>query len=257
MPPKVTKGRNRKGYAKYKKRPRLGQPGRGLKQSVYLFKRSFTDTILLSDPSRGGTIAPTQHIGAYWININDRTDPGAPANSQTDGVMMRLQCHFSNLPNWSEFSSLFNQFKMTGIKVECIPQYTESSVAVNSSRAQALAYIMPYNFTRERTANNAIWEQVCLETQACKKRTIWKDGKSFSIYSKLKVPGPLIADEATSGTWVPSLSKSRWLGFDNASVALYHYGLQMRIQPVNFSSFTTAQNVKLIYTVYFACKGVC
>lgn len=256
MPPKTQKGRNRKGYAKYKKRARLGQPGRGLKQSVYLFKRSFTDTILLNDPSRGGTIAPEAHVGAYWVNINDRTDPSSPGG-QTDGVMMRLQCKFNNLPNWTEFSNLFNQFKMTGIKVECIPQYTQSSAVVSSQRAQALAYIMPYNFTRERTAQNAIWEKVCLETQACKKRTIWKDDKSFSVYSKLKVPGPLVADEATAGTWVPSLSKSKWFGFDNASVACYHYGLNMRFQPINYSSFATTQNVKLIYTVYFACKGVC
>lgn len=249
-----------KKFRKYaKKKPKnkarkVGRPSRALTQSVYYFKRSFTDTILLNDPSRGGTIAPTGHVGAYWININDRTDPASPGG-QTDGVMMRLQTHFSALPNWSEFSNLFNQFKINAIKVSVIPQYTESSTAIGSTRAQAIAYIMPYNYTSERTASNALWEKKCLETQAAKVKTIWKNGKSFKIYSKLKVPGPLIADEATSGTWVPSLSGSKWLAFDNTSVALYHYGLQMRFQPINYSSFSSTQNIKLIYTMYFACRG--
>lgn len=242
------------------KRRKVGRPSRALTQSIYYFKRSFTDNILLSDPGRGGTIASTQHVGAYWAPIADRADhPQTPRlTHQTDGTYMRLQCKFNNLINWTEFSGLFNQFKMSHIKVECIPQYTDTSTSTltASQPHQAIAYILPYNYTNERAAVNTLYESQCLETQAAKKKTIWKNGKSFSITSKLKVPGPLIATEATAGTWVPALSSPKWLAFDNAGVGVYHYGLQMRFQPVNYGTWVNASQIKLIYTLYFACKGV-
>lgn len=236
--------KNKKGGRK------VGKPSRALTQSVYYFKRSFTDTVLLNDPTRGGTLGAWP--GAFWAAVDDQ---GATPAGQTDGTQMRLQMKLSDLPDWTDFSHLFNLFKINGIKIEVIPQYTNVN-PTSYNITQAMAYILPYNYSNQRAAVNNLTEHICLQTQAAKKKTIWKEGKSFKHYSKLRVAGPLVADAATSGTWVPNLSKPKWFGFDNASIAVKHYGTQMRFQPINYGTWTGDQQVKLVYTVYFACKGV-
>ena len=244
----AAKGKKRK--RRVYKGPKLGKPSKGIKESVYFFKRSFTDTVLLNDPTRGGTIGSTQHPGAFWIAVDDQ---GATPAGQTDGTFMRLQMALQDLPNWTDFSGLFNRFKINSLSIECIPQYTSS---MEGTQDQAMVYIVPYQYTAQREAKNTLTEHQALQIQACRKKTIWKDGKSFKHYCKLKVPGPLVADAATSGTWAPALGKPNWLAFDNASIAVKHYGTNMRFQPINYGTWTGSQQIKLIYNVYFSCKGV-
>jgi hypothetical protein len=236
---------------------RVGRPSRGLTKSVYHFKRSFTDVVNLSNPALiPGTQDPATHPGAFWEAVDD--SQASPAGF-TKGTSCRIQAILEDLPNWSEFAGgLFDQYKLNGIAIEVIPQF---NIMIGSgdglpTSTQGLAYIMPYNFSQQKQATTPIYENTCLQTQACKKRVIFRSGKSFKVYSKLFEVG-LGSQAARSTTNIQYLQKSRWHPMDTDSTKVKHYGRQFRFQPINYGDWGTDINqVKLIYTVYLSCKGV-
>lgn len=237
----------------WNRKPRLGRPSRGLKQSVYLVKRSFTNVVNLRDPNPEGTT----HPGVTWTSVDDT---GMTPAGITDGTAMRVNLALTDLPDNSEFTSgLFSQFKISGVAVEIIPCFTQSGTGAYP--VQALAYIMPPNqsLMQQSTAElQALSEAKCLQTQACKKKRVFIQGKNFKYYFPCKEVG-VTAKELLPGSFAPvgSFVKPRWHGFSNDELATKHYSTSIRFQPINRGSWGTETNqIKVIYTVYLALRGI-
>ncbi len=258
--PYYRKRRPRRGRKPYrakrkpwKRKPRLGRPSAGLKQSVYLVKRTFTNVVNLRDPNPEGTT----HAGVAWTAIDDQ---GMTPAGITDGTAMRIQMALTDLPDNSEFTSgLFAQFKISGVSVEIIPSFTQTGSGAYP--VQVLAYIMPPNqsLMQQSTAElQALSEAKCLQTQACKKKLIFKQGRPFKWYfpcKEVNVTAQALAPTAFQP--VGSFTKPRWHGFSNLEIAVKHYGASIRFQPINRGTWGTETNqIKVNYTVYLALRGI-
>ncbi len=237
----------------WKRKARLGRPSAGLKQSVYLVKRTFTNVVNLRAPNPEGTV----HKGVTWTSIDDQTM--TPAGI-TDGTGMRINMALDDLPDNSEFTSgLFAQFKINGVAIEIIPSFTQTGTGAYP--VQVLAYIMPPNQTlmQQSTAElQALSESKCLQTQACKKKRIFVQGRPFKWYFPCKEVG-VVGQALPPSTFVPigSFVKPRWHGFSNGETATKHYGASIRFQPINRGTWGTETNqIKINYTVYLALRGI-
>lgn len=249
---------------KYKRRRRkrnkvkIGRPSRGLKQSIYYFKRRFTTQVQLTDLTTTGSL----YQGSKWWKV-----PGSISSGVTCGAEVRWQVKLTDLPNNSEFSGgLFQSYKINGMAVKIIPQFNVTSWAQagadgagHYAPTQMLCYTMPYNYNRDLpqgTTRTALTENIALETQATKVSTlIASNGKGKNAYHRLKLCQDVVEDAISGVDAVPTLIKPRWLPTDINDVK--HYGLSQRIQPVFLTeNFQQGQWIKIICTVYLACRGV-
>lgn len=232
-------------FKKWRKKGRtnkskIGRPSKGLAQSRYFFKRRITNLVTLS------TVTGVER-GAYWTQV--------PADMGSPGTTVRWQVKMTDLPDNSEFTSgLFAYYRFNAIKIKMIPQFTDVMYSnVVSTPCQTLVYTMPYNYNLDLPTPgvNPLTESICLQTQACKMKTLVNDGNGKSFYSPLRILNTV--DSGLLGSDTFAFTKPKWFPTDANEVV--HYGLVQRFQP-NFSSWPANMTCKLLITVYFEMKGV-
>lgn len=206
-------------------RPRLGRPSRGLKTSVYLFKRRYVQTFDLSVP-------PVD----TWVN---------EGNAITAHTGYRL----ADLSDYAEFTNLFAQYKLSAVKVQ---MYFSSNVvtqtntgAANVPHGQILVYMAP-NKTGQQFS---LTEQYFLNNQSTKTRTgIVASARPVTMYNKLMQLGERFAGGANTDY---AVMRPRWIATQEPNTL--HTGQDIRIQYVNGQALNNC-SVKVIYTYYIACK---
>lgn len=207
---------------------RLGRPSRGLSTSVYLFKRSYVENIVLNSSSPPG----------QW----QKPDTG----SLTQSTVFSL----ADLHENTDFTQLFGMYKICGVKMQMFSTSTNVNQAsgAGSIADQIIVYWAP-NMTGR--TGHTLDEQHFLDVQSAKRRCLVNGGaRPINVYHKTK---QLANTYSSSVNTDYAMVRPRWVSTDETTTG--HYGMDMRIQLINDAAFG-AGGLKIIYTYYIACKQV-
>lgn len=156
----------------------------------------------------------------------------APAGTDTFGA---IQFTLNQLPNYTEFAQLYDQYKIKGVKVKLVPKY--NSVDISSPGSTQLLTVLDYDDANAPTAVNDL-----LQYQNMKMTT------SNRIHSRYLVPRcNTEVSNATLGA--ASAPKVQWI--DCGYPTVLHHGIK-------YGVIAPAQDTKfdLYVTYYLAFKNV-
>lgn len=213
--------RKRKGYKKsynksYSKGTSMVPRNRFSKSDVYFFKRTVSLPTIVVDPSGGDTSF------GYSFNL---------------GV----------LPNYTEFTTLYQKYRIVGVRVRFIPSVTEviavtvTGPPVLSNSMTPFYYVVDYN---DSTPPSSVAQM--LEYQNVKV-TIPSSDKIRSIYFK-----PRAALAAYSGVTFTSYASDKGNWIDTNSPNVQYYGLK-GYWP---QSDRVSMGFRVLATIYLQCKYV-
>lgn len=232
-----------KGAAKRRvrrRKPKLGKPSMGLKQSVYFFKRKTTEVTALADST----------LENGWTVSSD------------NGVYKSWTFNLDQISTKTDFTNLFKMYKICAVKVELVFNNTGSQITGGVSGAPIIApgcqlqvYTIPNRIGKARGVLSPLTEQIVLDTQAHKKRLALNGGRPLKFYFKVNQLGMLF-HSATNSDY--SLSKAKFISTEETGTE--HYGFEMYINRVDgqalSSNIQNEQHVRINTTYYLACKGV-
>lgn len=217
----------------------------GMRQAVYRFKRSLV----------------------YDVDLKSNYGlPGSILCSDGKGIVWNFSIALSNLPNFSEFTSLFQQYKLTGASFKIYPVWSNTATTGNTQTDPtsgsvthypgASNFLMRTKFDRAgRALTAASTEESWLEMQATKTSTLPSSShRPLKRYMRLNQLAQLYSGGITDDY---SVTYPRFVSVDEPDTP--HYGLQFRFdtcggtiasQPINSGKF------KMEICVYLTCKAV-
>lgn len=205
--------------------------GRPMKPATFKFKRTFEQIVdLAAVPSASG-----------WI----------PSGN---GIYKQFVYDLSLLPNATDFTNLFSEYKLTGVSVKMyFSNNISGSTGTNSSNNQLIMRISP----NPNGSTNTLTEQFFNESQSTKKKLCLNTlGKPLSIYQPLKQLNYSYNNSIGSNSY--TAQRPRFITTQDQTVE--HYGLNCRIDRVDGQALTTGLNntqfVRIQHTVYLTTKQV-
>ncbi len=232
-PPK----RKRPAKLPFKKRPRKYsrriQRPLGLHPGTYKFKRSMVHEVNLL--------------------ASDTGLPGAIATVDGRSIVWHYSVALDNLPGYTEFESLFEQYKLTGVAIKIYPRWSEATAVTGG----ASNMLMRTKYQRDgRSLDSTATEEKWLEQQATKTNIMPGIGKTLKKYMKLNQLNKVYSGVA-SGTEDYTIVPPRFISTTEHSTP--HCGMQfmfnttggaLNAQPTYSGMF------KLEMCVYFQCRSV-
>lgn len=212
------KPRGRGRYAR-RRRPVLGKPSRGMRTSVYLFKRSYIETFPLSE---------------------------APANwaSSTDAIAQHTQFKLNDLNDHSDFVNLFGQYKIAGVRMQIYFSQTQTT----TNNEQVMVYLAP-NMTGDLTS--ILDEQFFADNQSTKRRAgLVGSARPITVYHRCSQLAQMYGGPVSTDY---SRLKPRYVS--TAEPTMPHFGSLIRIQMLNNTSLANI-SVKIFYTYLISCRQV-
>lgn len=148
-----------------------------------------------------------------------------------------------NLPNVTEFSNLFDEYLITGIKIKFIPDITGNDATPIGS-VVALPNFYTVIDHDDNTAPSNLDELLQYQTLR-----MTQGHRIHSRYLKPMVSNAVYKVGLTSGY---GSMRAQWCDFSNTDIA--HYGLKYCMDPSWNNA--TALKYQVIATFYFKCRGV-
>lgn len=141
------------------------------------------------------------------------------------------------LPNLTEFSNLFDQYQITGVKLTFIPNYTSSGITTADTNQVPQMYV-----AHDKDGGGPVTETDFLQ-RGIKPRSITRPWSTFVRPTTLKATFGPIANNYTTG------HRRQWL--DMSITDTPHYGsyFLMRSKPSNMK-------IDVFATMYIRCKGL-
>lgn len=156
-----------------------------------------------------------------------------------------------NIPNWSEYQALFDQYRINGVKATFRPRYdsfagndtTDVTLPNITNQAGCLMHVI--NDPTSSVTPTGVYGSTVLQSfmEQGNVKT-YSGNKAFSIYFK-----PTIEDNIVSGT---QRRKAPWLQTKDNSIP--HWGFHVFAQDVNLTG-NFGQSFDIYYTFYFQCRG--
>jgi len=219
--------------------------GKGRKMRRYMTKAR--PTRALSTANKGVSFKRTFFVQNWAFGTTTTSD-----------FWRRIVPRFSDMPNHLDYNAVFDEYKITGIKVTFHPRFGATNLpnnAANNTAGNNQMYITIANATKEyeyvptgsyssSTYNNF------LEELGNKTRTI-KFDKPVSLYFK-----PQIFEQVggTSGYGYKH-SKAPWLELGTSLQPAYH-GMHAFLHDYNFTNLQISGfGCDIQYTFYFQCRG--
>lgn len=272
----IRRGKNRTAKKRRgRKIVRLGKPSRGLRMSIYLFKRSFVQYLDIG-------VKPT---ASPW-NPSPETYPLTGVYPQSTGGVTNNAWTISpgftikQVPEYNDFVNLFTEYKIQGISEKFMLQaepprmvgsVTASAAPVNGLKGATATTTFPndqleseatyyssallldswYNPT-EITA--AITKEQLLQIQRRKTRVLRTLGPKF--YSRLKQHKELYAPGAGFAAITTGVARSNsWIPLDANALEIPHFGLSHYLRSSTGSGNMPKVTVRMERTLYIACRG--
>lgn len=157
-------------------------------------------------------------------------------NQTTLGAYSALQ--LQNVPGYTEFTSMYDQYKICGLRQKFIFNRTSTETSGSSEMPQLLTV---NDFNDSTALAN---EAEALEYASYKMRRL---DKPVSRYYRPSIN--VTVPNATSGMAV----KSRWL--NTSEVDIDHFGLKVAVDTISSATGTTIGTLRIYYTFYLAFKG--
>ena len=166
------------------------------------------------------------------------------------GANYDVVCNLSELDGYTDFTNLFNQYKLTGVTLTFYCPATNVTLGQpNLQNSQLIMYTVPNQAGRPR--NVTLTEADCLNTQCVKKQLLMNNnGKGVSMYIPLKQLRMTFASLTDTDY---AVSTPKFISTDEPNTP--HYGPTLRIQAISPFGFR-GQNLKIITKVHLTCKQV-
>ncbi len=175
------------------------------------------------------------------------TSPPSPWDvPDTDAITLTAAFKLNDLNDATDFTNLFAQYKITGVKME---MYFSSTMVqqVSSSGDQMIIY---WNKNAVGRNDQSLTEQYFLDNQATRKQlAIVGSGKPIRFYMPLKQLSE--RHGGTAGATDYAAVRPRFVS--TGEPTCLHYGYNIRLQLVNNLAISRSA-VKCIYTYYVTCK---
>lgn len=201
------------------KRSRFGN--KRLRRQVHIFKR-------------------TAYLGTATASISAAGVATPIANAH--------QFSLSQLPGVSEFSNLFDQYKITGARIQYTPAASEGIIQPGVNASAALGYSRVHSVIDYDDASAPSSEDQLLEYGS------HKSTAPFATHSRYIKPKVLheIYRSAVATSYAPRAST--YLDMTNTDIP--HYGIKVWVSAPN-TFFGTANTIayKMYLTLYFTCKN--
>lgn len=153
-----------------------------------------------------------------------------------------------DLPNVAEYTSLFDQYKITGVSVRVIPKSSEQIQGGTSGTVQTLGYGQVVTAIDYDDAANPASKDELLEFGSSKTTS---SNRIHTRFIRPKMLNVVFRNALTSGY---SPVKATWL--DQAYNDLPHYGLKLWVDaPSGFNVADTSIAYDIYATYYFSCKN--
>lgn len=227
----------------YKKRPmrrktqlRVGKP---LRPAIYYFKRSYSEVVELN----------TQSPPLGWSVVGN-------------ALHRQFIYKLSDLNQYLEFTNLFNQYKITGVRLQMYFNNTVSGQVANvvntttpqivNANNQIIMWLAP----NPVGDNTTIGPSDMLNIQSAKKRAcINGTGKPINTYCKMKILSNMYGGV---GAVDHAITYPRFVS--TLEPHLLHYGQNMVLERADQTVFASNsynyQSVRIIYTYYIATRQV-
>jgi len=176
------------------------------------------------------------------------------SSASTAGFYRRLANSFSNMPNWAEYSNLFDEFKITGIKWTFHPRFGEG-ILQTQLNAGPVTNQMYFDLVTDTKSDPTIVPagtyssstyNTFLEKNANVK--VHKFDRPVSLFYR-----PKIAVETVTG--LLEMRDPGWLTIQNNS-GYVHYGGWAFFHDYAFGALNAGANgCDIQVTYYFKCRG--
>ena len=232
----------KKRKAPVRKRPyRSRKPylrAKAMRPAIYYFKRKYSEVVQLntSSPPLG------------W---------SASGNALTRSLIFKL----SDLLDFADFTNMFSQYKLTGVKMEMIFSNTESSQTGNNdstsavpavqSNSQLLLWMCP----NRDGAGSTISPNQMLKTSSAWKRPCINGGRPIHTYQKLNMLGLVYGGVGNDDH---AMVRPRFISTSEPHTLFYGSNIliEKSDQSVFASGTTNYQSVRILYTYYIQCRQV-
>lgn len=224
---------------------RIGRVPRGIKSSVYFFKRTFTQRVSLA------TNAQPTPLPVGWVK-----DPGATP-TQNQSFTIRGVYSLDQLTDWADFTRLFELYKITGAKERLYltvdPPRQQNPVVIPLPANNYRTTPLMLRTWRESYISSAPVSIVTAEAiQRAKVRMLKTVNRpTFVKVSQLsnmfRTVGPPAIEVAcpTKPKWVPV-----------SQTGLPHYGQSSILYALTQTGSLPDMTCLREITLYIACKGV-
>lgn len=211
-----------------KKQPQSSQ------SRVLNFKRTFVNDVVLnaSSPPSG------------WTSL---------AASGENAIALAYVLSLSQIPNYQNFTSLFDSYRIKGVRIQ---GWYSATVSANTSNSQSLLYTCRDNIGQSQAAD--MTEEYFLQRPRSKKRVLINSvGKpSFDMFVPLSNLSTIYSGAVQSDY---AMAKPRFISTNEPATP--YYGLNLRLQRIDGNNWThgTANQyptLKLYTTVYFQMRGI-
>lgn len=164
-----------------------------------------------------------------------RTFIGEILSSGTSASFAGYSVNLSQLPNYTEFTTLFDQYRINKVVVKFVPSFTQDTIG-STEITPNLQSVIDYNDVTTPTATSEL-----LQYQS------YRRTRGNQTHTRVFTPSTLvdISDTASSPKW------KQWLSTANAT--LPHFGLKVALD----ATVVAGSAYYLPYfTVYLSCRSV-
>ena len=233
---KNNKRRPKRNLRRARRGARLGRPSRGITPSVYFFKRSITEIVELN----------TQTPPDGWL---------VSGNS----LYKQFQYSLRDLNDYGDFTSLFNQYKICGVKMTFFftqtntgpIQHSDTPPHAVNSNSQIIMFIGPNGVGASETLDRDYF----MDSQAVKRRLCLNGGRPISVYRRMRQLSNIY--QSVTGTDY-AMARPRWISTVETSTP--HYGMNCMLERVDGEVFANDavnyQKMRVEATYYVACRQV-
>lgn len=172
-----------------------------------------------------------------WYNPGVGTEANLVASSSA-AVTRGLYFRFGDLSNTTDFTGLFDQYKITGIRVKLIPAQNAAPPTISSTTNAVLYIAADYNDYTAPVSSSDVLEFQNVKTYGF--------NETVDYYFK-----PKVALAAYSGVFTSYAASNPWI--DIGSPNVQHYGLKIYIPGVSANSIC---GWRILVTWYLAFRMV-
>lgn len=195
---------------RYQWKTRMVKPLRQIAMGVHQFKRTWSENV---------------SVTGVWIH-------GA------------IDISLDKLPNWGEFTNLFDEYKICAIKTKFIYSHNSSDAKNLGTASLPIMYLVrDYDDATPLTNYNDYSQYENLKVR--------RMDKPIGIYSKPKCSSALYTGALFTGY---GSMKSQWI--DCSSAGVKHYAVKFGIDPIVSGTTDPIGKLVVFHTLYFKCRGV-
>lgn len=160
-----------------------------------------------------------------------------------------LSVSLGDLPNWQEYTSLFDQFRITGAEIEFHPRYNSNISATGDNHLCILGHFQDSNnvdLTGLSAAENGWLERAGYRQSLLDKVTKvkWTPRPQSMVYRTSTTTGYQVKSPTAMNDWIAATDYN-----------CPHYGLYFRIYAPDASAALTDDMVHVYVNLSFQCKS--